>query len=709
MRTCGLIFAGSLMCLVVAVHCFSDDRPIAGPPGIGGVGYDGTTNSYEKIITAVMPAAEDGNLLAICIARQAMMALGQSIRMERLSYAAARRLDPKVLETWLSFIKAKAEGGDLFFTDVLATCYHFGYGFDKDADRGLGLWKEAADKNYGLSLLKLGNALRGSGKQMTPEVTQRVTELYEKAAAVHQPVALYNLGCLYAGFDQTPFVKDMDKASQYFAEAATIGHPIAQRNLGILYMNEAWPKSDFRQGMFWFKTALANGDVGAASWINNKGVRGGVDVEKSVPATRAPSSIVVPAESIPGRTLTNSDRQLLRSLMGPIHTGNYNIQGPSLMSLPETFQAVQISTNVGRLTMSRVRLNRYNTGVDGVRLLLPNDGSGKLTLFLAFPDGALVRTWILPDAGQMNHYNYTGWAGGECSCPWPREYRMVVIDPHATDARLRIASGSEKVLYLELTETNSVLDAWIGGVFLNECAFVGASPVRNQRIALFKSVFGCSPEPEPVQEFYRGFFVGHVGMMKTAVEKGAPLSDIWQKYASGLSFIAARSYRPEVVNFLLERNCSFDARYSPDTSEDWNPVDAGLDPVRYAIAGGNVGIVKEFMEHGYSLPTDAVRYAVPSRSTNMLAFLISKGCDVNARDRRGTPPLMVACLHSHSNALEMVKMLVENGGDVEVKDNRGKTVYDTINSGNVTSVTIKDYLLEVRRNRVGGVQEGKAK
>ncbi len=52
----------------------------------------------------------------------------------------------------------------------------------------------------------------------------------------------------------------------------------------------------------------------------------------------------------------------------------------------------------------------------------------------------------------------------------------------------------------------------------------------------------------------------------------------------------------------------------------------------------------------------------------IVKFLVSKGADVNARDRNGCTPL-----HKTGRNLETIKFLVSNGGDVNLQNANGET------------------------------------
>jgi len=51
-----------------------------------------------------------------------------------------------------------------------------------------------------------------------------------------------------------------------------------------------------------------------------------------------------------------------------------------------------------------------------------------------------------------------------------------------------------------------------------------------------------------------------------------------------------------------------------------------------------------------------------------IELLIESGCELDIRDKRGTTPLMLACLFGN---IKLVKFLLENGADLEARDKEG--------------------------------------
>lgn len=70
-----------------------------------------------------------------------------------------------------------------------------------------------------------------------------------------------------------------------------------------------------------------------------------------------------------------------------------------------------------------------------------------------------------------------------------------------------------------------------------------------------------------------------------------------------------------------------------------------------------------------------IHYAAISNADKIMAYLISKGANVNIRDRSGQAALHLAAGLGNS---EVVKILIQAKADISPKDNRGRTPADNI-------------------------------
>jgi uncharacterized protein len=100
----------------------------------------------------------------------------------------------------------------------------------------------------------------------------------------------------------------------------------------------------------------------------------------------------------------------------------------------------------------------------------------------------------------------------------------------------------------------------------------------------------------------------------------------------------------------------------------WN---CNIEAVKSAIDNGADVNCKEYTvkEH----PT-ALQLALKCGREEIARYLISKGANVNARDKKGDTCLFI--LDQFQNKAEMVKLLIENGADVTVINGFGQTLLE---------------------------------
>lgn len=109
-----------------------------------------------------------------------------------------------------------------------------------------------------------------------------------------------------------------------------------------------------------------------------------------------------------------------------------------------------------------------------------------------------------------------------------------------------------------------------------------------------------------------------------------------------------------------------------------------VDPLLAAVGGGDLAGLKKLLEKdpkqinkrdekGDTLLHNAA-YS-PKQSTEIVAYLISMGADVNAKGDLGATPLFSAVALDKCT-LEMVSLLISKGANVNIKDNEGSTPLD---------------------------------
>jgi hypothetical protein len=85
----------------------------------------------------------------------------------------------------------------------------------------------------------------------------------------------------------------------------------------------------------------------------------------------------------------------------------------------------------------------------------------------------------------------------------------------------------------------------------------------------------------------------------------------------------------------------------------------------------------------------AVRFGAENDNRDILELLIGLEASINASDKNGKTPLMLAVL---KHDLESIQILVEGGADIKLKDKRGKTAFDYANSTEFSEA--KNFLVE---------------
>lgn len=120
-------------------------------------------------------------------------------------------------------------------------------------------------------------------------------------------------------------------------------------------------------------------------------------------------------------------------------------------------------------------------------------------------------------------------------------------------------------------------------------------------------------------------------------------------------------------------------------------ADNDLCPLSMAISCGNPEGVKLLVENGAKLKNglfDAIIAAAVH--SDMLAYIISKGGDVNARDPQfGKTPALMSVLCSTEENLECLKMLKQAGADFYTTDKAGKNLFHLLASKSDAEIVVK--------------------
>jgi len=102
---------------------------------------------------------------------------------------------------------------------------------------------------------------------------------------------------------------------------------------------------------------------------------------------------------------------------------------------------------------------------------------------------------------------------------------------------------------------------------------------------------------------------------------------------------------------------------------------AGSTPLRMAIESKRLSVVLILVDNGadlvrvYTNGRTALHYAVEGGDKEIVTALLAKRIDVNAKDARGTTPLLLAA----SKNVDIVTALISKGADVNARDTNGWT------------------------------------
>ncbi|XP_062319718.1 fibronectin type 3 and ankyrin repeat domains protein 1 [Osmerus eperlanus] len=157
---------------------------------------------------------------------------------------------------------------------------------------------------------------------------------------------------------------------------------------------------------------------------------------------------------------------------------------------------------------------------------------------------------------------------------------------------------------------------------------------------------------------------GFARIVHQLVEHGA---DVNMKNGSGRDslMLACFSGHLDIVKYLRKFGAS------------WKSQDmGGCTPLHWAADGGHLAVIAYMIQDkceldirdGVSQWTPLMRVSAVSGNPSVASLLIRAGADVNARDKDGKTPLMVAVLNNHE---ELVQLLLDSGADHDVKNEFG--------------------------------------
>jgi ankyrin repeat protein len=198
--------------------------------------------------------------------------------------------------------------------------------------------------------------------------------------------------------------------------------------------------------------------------------------------------------------------------------------------------------------------------------------------------------------------------------------------------------------------------------------------MKNNYVLLFAVVASllftaCSFE----EDIHRAAYDGKLDQVKTYVERGGKLDTLLFESNYTLLEYATMGGRIDVMKYLIFK------------SNDKNKLGDEKRLMYLAAKSGNIDAAKLLVKRGLNVNDEfgdgsylesgfPLLVASQNRDYGMMSYLISKGANVNAKDKNGTTPLIEAIFYSHQgNPFKCVKLLVEKGADVNQADNKGSS------------------------------------
>ena len=172
----------------------------------------------------------------------------------------------------LNRLVSKEENIDALYH--LGRMYDNGYGVEKNGEKALELYQQAAEKDNDKAALKIGNAYyTGKGKDKD---YKEAMKWYTAAAKKGNYSAQYNIGLMYE--DGSGVKIDTIKAFESYKKSAEQGYAPAQIALGRMFLKGIGTPQDYGRSIFWYKLAADQGNFDAmmslAKLYANTSVRG---------------------------------------------------------------------------------------------------------------------------------------------------------------------------------------------------------------------------------------------------------------------------------------------------------------------------------------------------------------------------------------------------------------------------------------------------
>ncbi|XP_029926649.1 fibronectin type 3 and ankyrin repeat domains 1 protein-like [Myripristis murdjan] len=181
---------------------------------------------------------------------------------------------------------------------------------------------------------------------------------------------------------------------------------------------------------------------------------------------------------------------------------------------------------------------------------------------------------------------------------------------------------------------------------------------------------------------------GYTRIVQTLVKHGA---DVNMKNSTGRDslMLACFSGHLDIVKHLRQYGAKWQSRDM-----------GGCSPLHWAADGGHLPVIAYMIQDGCELDvrdsvshwTPLMRVSAVSGNAAVASLLIKAGADVNAKDKDGKTPLMVAVLNNYE---KLVQLLLDSGADPHVKNEFGAGAAEMANAFGRESIV---RLLETKKS-----------
>lgn len=166
-------------------------------------------------------------------------------------------------------------------------------------------------------------------------------------------------------------------------------------------------------------------------------------------------------------------------------------------------------------------------------------------------------------------------------------------------------------------------------------------------------------------DFFRAVNVDNVGTVAELLNRGFDPNTVSESGQVAL-YLAMREDCPKVATVLLS---------SPALKIDATNA-VGETALMMAALKGRLDWAKKLLDRGAQVQKPGwspVHYAASGPSTELLALLLDRGADINARAPNGSTPLMMATSFGTEDS---VKLLVQRGADKKLLNDRNLSAAD---------------------------------